>query len=141
MSVSLVPAAHAGRGHDGVQEEPASLSPGQASYQLHGCQTVRGPRAARGPWKGGGGRNGEGPPARFPTSTPPLPHTAPHQEDFNLTDCVRVCVLCLPGAFECVTARVAGATRRDALEGGGRGGECIRILKLAMAVLTTSAVR
>ena len=35
-----VPAAHTGAGHDGVQEEPPSLPAGQASHQLHGCQTV-----------------------------------------------------------------------------------------------------
>lgn len=37
----FISSAHLDSGHDGVQEELASLPPGKASHQLHGCQTVR----------------------------------------------------------------------------------------------------
>lgn len=52
-------AAHSDSGHDGVQEESASVPPGQTSHQLHGSQTVS--KAGRSTQQGGT----EGGPALF----------------------------------------------------------------------------
>lgn len=75
------PAAHVGSGHDGVQKEPASLPPGQASHQLHGRQTVSvAGRSTRG---SGGGRQG-GRPCRGSPSNTSLPPA--RQEDCHPTE-------------------------------------------------------
>ena len=109
----LVSAAHVGAGHDGVQEEPASLPPGQASHQLHGCQTVsEAGRTTRS--SSTGGRWGGRPWGTLPCF-PPTPSSS-CQEDSHLTEpalaCVCVCV-CLFARVHvsvcvCVCACVAG---------------------------------
>lgn len=90
-------AAHVGSGHDWVQEEPASLPPGQASHQLHGCQTVS--------VAGRSTRSSRGAQGRATLLCPPP------QEDSHLTEPALVC------ACVCVCLHVwqAVATIRDAL--------------------------